>query len=294
MTDRSTMHRRPLLATMLATVVASRGHAAPPPRAAATLTRIALGSCADQDEAQPIWDAVLAYRPDLFLFLGDNVYGDVRSAALVELRAAYSKLATIPGFERLRRDVPLLAIWDDHDYGRNDAGADFPWKQGSKDLFAAFWQLPVDDPRRAREGIHHAQVFGPPGRRVQVILLDTRWFRSPLKRTDQRGAPGKERYVPDDDPAKTMLGETQWSWLEEQLLQPAELRLVASSIQVVAEGHGWERWGNLPRERQRLYDLIGHRLDVAPLDHRQLGHQLLVPAGVERPHALLDQGVGRS
>ena len=91
---------------------------------------------------------------------------------------------------------------------------------------------------------------------MQVILLDTRWFRSALKPSDDRGKPGKERYLPDADPAKTMLGEAQWRWLEEQLRQPAELRLLVSSIQVVAEGHGWERWGNFPLERQRLYRLI--------------------------------------
>jgi alkaline phosphatase D len=91
---------------------------------------------------------------------------------------------------------------------------------------------------------------------VQVILLDTRYFRSPLRPTDRRGAPGRERYLPDDDPAKTMLGEAQWAWLAERLREPAELRLVVSSVQVLAEGHGWERWGNLPRERRRLYDLV--------------------------------------
>ena len=91
---------------------------------------------------------------------------------------------------------------------------------------------------------------------MQVILPDIRWFKSPWKISDQRGAPGKERYVPDDDPAKTMLGEAQWAWLAEELRKPAELRLVASSIQVLAEGHGWERWANFPRERARLYDTI--------------------------------------
>jgi alkaline phosphatase D len=92
---------------------------------------------------------------------------------------------------------------------------------------------------------------------VQVILLDDRWFRSPLRRTDQRNAPGKERYLPDPDPRKTLLGEAQWRWLEQQLRQPAEIRLVLSGIQVLAEGHGWERWGNLPLERERLFRLIG-------------------------------------
>ena len=53
-----------------------------------------------------------------------------------------------------------------------------------------------------------------------------------------------------------MLGEDQWAWLEEQLRTPAEVRLIASSIQVVAEDHGWEKWMNFPHERERLYRLI--------------------------------------
>jgi alkaline phosphatase D len=53
-----------------------------------------------------------------------------------------------------------------------------------------------------------------------------------------------------------MLGEEQWAWLAEQLREPAELRLIVSSVQVVADGHGWERWGNFPSERQRLYNLV--------------------------------------
>jgi alkaline phosphatase D len=91
---------------------------------------------------------------------------------------------------------------------------------------------------------------------VQIILLDLRWFRSPLKASDQRGAPGKERYVPDPDPAKTMLGPVQWAWLAGELRKPAEIRLIVSSTQVLAEGHGWERWGNMPLERQKLLDTI--------------------------------------
>jgi alkaline phosphatase D len=93
-------------------------------------------------------------------------------------------------------------------------------------------------------------------RRVQVIGLDTRWFRSQLLVTDQRGAPGKERYLPDADPAKTMLGEAQWRWLETQLRASADVRVIVSSVQCVVEGHGFERWGNLPAERERLYRLI--------------------------------------
>jgi alkaline phosphatase D len=150
----------------------------------------------------------------------------------------------------------VLATWDDNDYGLNDGGAEFPHKEQSQALFADFWDIPSDDPRRWRPGIYYAETFGPEGKRVHVILLDTRYFRSPLKPSDEPGAPGKERYLPDPDPTKTMLGEAQWEWLGEQLRKPADLRLIVSSMQVLANGHGWEKWGNLPAERQKLFDLV--------------------------------------
>lgn len=222
-----------------------------------TLTRIAFGSCVDQDKPQPIWNAVLEHRPDLFIFAGDNVYGDVTGAEMTELRGAYQRAGAQPGFARVRAAVPrILATWDDHDYGQNDGGADFPHRRAAQRLFADFWGLAADDARRQRDGVYAARSYGEDGKRVQVILLDTRFFRSSLKPTDQRGAPGRERYLPDPDPAKTMLGAAQWDWLRERLAEAADLRLIVSSIQVLAEGHGWERWGNLPVERRRLFDLI--------------------------------------
>ena len=222
----------------------------------APLTRIAFGSCADQDRPQPIWDAILAYRPELFIFAGDNVYGDFRTPDAAALKRAYDKAATVEGYRRLRETVAHLAIWDDHDFGQNDGGAAFPHKAISKDLFLEFWKVPPDDVRRRRDGLYDSRIVGPAGMRVQVILLDTRWFRSALKPTDQRDAPGKERYLPDPDPAKTVLGDAQWAWLAEELRKPAEIRLLVSTIQVLAEGHGWERWGNFPLERQKLFDTI--------------------------------------
>jgi len=220
------------------------------------LSRIAYGSCANQSMAQPIWEAILAYRPDLFIFAGDNVYGDFNSPDGGNLKRAYDIARTIPGYARLRETVNHLAVWDDHDYGLNDGGVEFAHKARSKELFLDFWNVPATDIRRQRDGIYDARVIGPQGMRVQVILLDVRWFRSPLKVTDQRGAPGKERYLPDPDPARTMLGAEQWAWLADELRKPAEVRLIVSSTQILAEGHGWERWGNLPLEKQKLIDTI--------------------------------------
>ncbi|MDB5870749.1 MAG: PhoD-like phosphatase [Ramlibacter sp.] len=256
------MKRRELLAGGLALgalggcAVPAEGSAPGATGPASPLRRIAFDSCFDQtQQQQPIWAPVLADRPDLFIFGGDNVYCGM-PYSLAKLRRAYAQAAESEGMARLRRSVPHLAIWDDHDMGVNDGGADFPFKSEAKAEFLDFWRIAAGDPRRTRDGLYHAQVFGPPGQRVQVILLDARWFRSPWKVTDRRDAPGKERYLPDPDPGKTMLGEVQWRWLEAQLAQPAQVRLIVSGIQVVTDGHGWERWGNFPLERRRLYQSI--------------------------------------
>lgn len=222
-------------------------------------TRIVFGSCADQNEDQSIWNQIAAENPELVLFIGDNVYGDVDSEdpALPELKTAYMRLAQSEPFSRVRAAAPVLTMWDDHDFGMNDAGGSYEYKESAEALYHYVWAVPEDDPRRARPGVYGSWMFGEEeGRRLQLIMLDTRYFRSDLKITDERGARGRERYVPDADPSKTMLGDAQWAWLEAELQKPADLRLIVSSIQIIAEGHGWEAWKMLPAERARLYALI--------------------------------------
>ena len=241
---------------------------------AAPVTRLAFGSCNKQYSRQDYWDAIAEADPDLFVFLGDNVYGDALTAdpSLPELRAAYYKQAASEPFADLRAEVPVIAVWDDHDFGLNDAGREFSLKAEAERLFEDAWALPPDDPRRTRPGVYHETTLGPDGQRVQIILLDTRYFRSPLTRTDEYGAAGKERYVPSADPDQTYLGETQEAWLEEALSQPADLRILVSSTQVIADGHGWEAWRTHPLARQRLYDQLaraeGRTLIVTGDRHR--------------------------
>jgi alkaline phosphatase D len=221
--------------------------------AADALQRIAFGSCAKESRPQPIWDAILALRPQLYLGLGDNIYGDTEDMDL--LRAKWQKLAEIPGFKRLRQQCRVLMTWDDHDYGVNDGGAEYPKRRESQQVFLDFLGEPSDSPRRQQEGIYTSALFGPPHQRVQVILLDTRYHRSPLKSKAER-KPNEGPYEPNPDPNATVLGEAQWQWLEAQLKVPARLRLIGTSIQFVAEDHGWEKWANFPYERQRFIDLL--------------------------------------
>ncbi|MGQ0430669.1 MAG: alkaline phosphatase D family protein [Gammaproteobacteria bacterium] len=240
----------------------------PHPELGRTLARIGFGSCAEASKAQPIWDAVLARKCDLFIFLGDNIYADTRDMAV--LRAKYAELAAQPGFARLRGETPVVAIWDDHDYGENDAGGEYPMKDESRRIFLDFWGEPAGSPRRDRDGVYGCYVFGPPGRRVQVILPDLRYNRTPLVTHDLGGvddeawvrarlAAGLEvpgPHLRNPDPKATMLGERQWQWLERQFEVPAELRLFGSSLQVLADFTGWEAWINFARDHQRLIDLI--------------------------------------
>ncbi|MFN7955687.1 MAG: alkaline phosphatase D family protein [bacterium] len=225
--------------------------------AAAPLSRIVFGSCIRQGAPQPIWDAIVQYAPDATVLLGDNVYADTEDMA--RMRALYAQLAAEPGFQRLRAATRLYATWDDHDYGGNDAGAEYPMRAESKRAFLDFLGEPADSPRRLRDGVYQSYVLGPEGRRVQIILLDLRWVRSPLVSglagTSPSGGP-IEGYLPNDDPAATILGPDQWSWLARELERPAELRLIGSSIQVLAEDHPYEKWRNFPRERDRLLALI--------------------------------------
>lgn len=236
-----------------------------------TLTRIAFGSCAKSDKPQPIWDAVLAAQPDLFIFLGDNVYLDTRDPEV--MRRKYAELAAQPGFQKLKASVPILAIWDDHDYGENDAGADYPMKEESRRQFLDFFGVPDDSPRRTRDGIYTSHVFGPAGRRVQILLPDLRWNRTPLvplelgdqdydtwvdrRAADGRSTPGP--YMRNPDLMATQLGETQWRWLEDQLSAPAEIRVLGSSLQVLADFAGWEGWVNFAHDHQRLIAAIRDR-----------------------------------
>ncbi len=221
------------------------------------LQRIAFGSCAKQDQPQPIWESVVAAQPQLFLFIGDNIYGDTEDMALLQQR--WDLLGAQPGYQLLKQTCPVLATWDDHDYGSDDAGVEYTKKRESQQLFQDFFGIPKDSPRRQQEGVYSSEVFGPPANRVQVILLDTRYFRSPLMKGFLPGEPGdgfRGKYAPNPDPAATILGDAQWKWLEQQLRTPAEIRIICSSYQFLPDEHGSESWGKFPLERARLLNLI--------------------------------------
>ena len=208
---------------------------------------IGFGSCIDQDLPQPIWQAIEAKNVDAFIFLGDNVYGDHPSGKLEKLRKSYISQSTkLPKWLNKKK---VISIWDDHDYGINDGGSDFKNKRESQKLFLDFWKIPEDDPRHNRDGLYFNELIEIDDFKVNLIVLDTRFFRSKL-------SSAKSPYVPTNNTDTTILGDEQWNWFEGVINRDSDLILVLSSIQILATEHVFERWDLFPHERQKMIKLL--------------------------------------
>jgi alkaline phosphatase D len=209
--------------------------------------RFGLGSCIHQDEPQPIWRAVKKDNLDGFIFLGDNVYGDSPSLKLNKMARAYKKQKN--NFPAWLMEKDILAIWDDHDYGKNDGGSEYNLKKEAQELFLEFWDIPANDIRQSREGIYFDVIKNLDDMKIHIIGLDTRYFRSELKGS-------KSSYKDNTDNDATVLGKSQWKWLTSSLKKDSDLVILLTSIQLLATEHRFEKWSNFSLERKRLIDLI--------------------------------------
>ncbi len=189
----------------------------------ATIKVVAFSSSANQDVAQPIWATIAGNNPDLFLFMGDNVQAS--KAGQKSLTEQYHKLDHISGYRSFREKIPFMATWNDKDYGQKE--------------FLQYWAYVANSTSFGQEGIYHAKIIGPKKKQVQIVMLDTRSFRTKA-----------------DDAKATLLGDIQWDWLEGQLKRPAQVRMIVSSIPLIATEHGTDRWADFPKERQRFFDLL--------------------------------------
>lgn len=223
-------------------------------------TKIAFGSCGWEGHPLPIFNSIVEHDPDLFVFLGDNIYGDTKS--MDTLRAKYEQLASKSSYQNLKQNVPIIATWDDHDYGWNDSGKSYPFKEESKEIFLDFFEEPADSPRRNRAGIYQSYFYNYSKKTLQIILLDERTFRSDLipytggYDDDARYGFYRPDYSKHVQDTAQFLGEEQWVWLESELKKPADIRIIGSGTQFGIEWNGYEAWVNFPHEQQRMLDLI--------------------------------------
>ena len=210
---------------------------------------IAFGSCLDNEEPSDLLDSIHA---DAFIFLGDNIYADTSSRYIMTW--LYNRLSCKPSFQSLVSRIKYtMSIWDDHDYGVNDAGAEYGMKDVSQQIFLDFWRVPDDSERRRKDGgVYGSYRFSDGRASVLIVMLDLRYFRDSLKVCKR----AQGWYCSADN--GTMLGDAQWAWLERTLRANEDVGLViiASSTQFGAQSYGYETWRNLPHEQARLMLLL--------------------------------------
>ncbi|MDX2302731.1 MAG: alkaline phosphatase D family protein [Microscillaceae bacterium] len=208
--------------------------------------KIAFGSCSRHEKAQPLWTTVYESDPDVWIWLGDIVYGDTEDMTL--LRQKYDIQKSHPDYQKIREKSKIIGVWDDHDYGVNDGGKSYPKKEESQQILLDFLDVSPDSPLRKQKGAYSSHSFAVDGQEIKVILLDARYFRDSLQRVDRVYQPNLTGEV---------LGEEQWKWLENELKNSkAALHIIGSGIQFIPEEHPYEKWANFPAERKRFFDLL--------------------------------------
>ncbi len=212
------------------------------------LSRIAFGSCS-KDEEQQLWQEIINQKPHLWIWLGDNIYGDTQDTAV--LRKKYKRQKENVDYQRMLKAMPVIGTWDDHDYGVNDGGKYNSKKKECKEVLLEFLDVPASADVRKHEGVYSSYTYGSLGKKIKIILLDTRYFRDTLEASTIQGT----RYSINNK--GDVLGEPQWAWLEKELTDSdADVHIVGSSIQFIPEEQGFEKWANFPKARQRFLDLL--------------------------------------
>ena len=220
------------------------------------LTTIAFGSCDHQYNPNKLWDEINAENPQLFIWGGDIIYGDTYN--MDTLKHKYNLQKSHPGYQKLLANTMITGTYDDHDYGVNDGGKNYPHKKESRDLLFDFLDVKKKDRARKKEGAYSSYTYGPKGKQVKVLNLDTRYFRDSLEREKYINPnTNKEEFRYKMVEGRDILGEEQWAWLEKELKNSkAEINIINSSIQVISSEHAYEKWANFPTAQKRLYDLI--------------------------------------
>ena len=212
---------------------------------------VAFGSCNMPLELNPFWDDILAENPDVWIWGGDIVYADTDD--IDRLKAIYAQQDTVQGYANLKAAVPIIGTWDDHDFGVNDGGSEFAVKKESQQVFLDFMGVPKDSERRNQEGVYTSHDYTTLQGKIKILILDTRYFRSELLKDEDPD----RRYKPNEADDATVLGEAQWKWLQNELNHSdADFNLIMSSIQFLSGEHGFETWGNFPKEVEKLENMI--------------------------------------
>ena len=221
---------------------------------------LAAGSCARVAANGSVYDAVAAVDPLLFLALGDIHYSNLDSSDPADFRGAYDLMLGQPAQAALFREVPVAYVWDDHDYGPNNADGSSP----SRDAARTAYRQAVPHAPLADEGtINQAFTIG----RVRIVLSDNRSARS----------------------GDTMLGPDQLDWLIDELTTASRthaLVIWGNPVPWIGEANpAGDGWSGYAEERstiaQALADADVHNLVMVSGD----AHMVALDDGTNSAYA---------
>ncbi|MEO6328529.1 MAG: alkaline phosphatase D family protein [Ginsengibacter sp.] len=191
------------------------------------------GSCAYFNE--PVYDRpgkpyggdssifeTMANTPAAFhVWLGDDWYTrevDFCSPWGLNYRASHDR--SLPVLQKFMASMPQYAIWDDHDYGPDNAGKSYFLKEESRKVFMKYWCNPSYG--EEGKGIYTKISYSD----VDIFLTDDRYFRSEDKIPDSlHGQPNT---------GKSFFGAMQMEWLKNSLLfSDATFKVIAVGSQVL-------------------------------------------------------------
>ena len=207
---------------------------------------IAIGSCMRVGTNGSVFDTIAALDPTVFIQAGDFHYANIGDDDPGAFRDVMDVNLSQPGPSNLFRSVPIAYVWDDHDYGPNNADASSPSRPAALEVYRqytpSYTTTGPDDP------IYQAFDVGD----VRVIMTDPRSARTPSDHAD--------------DATKTMLGAAQKAWLKDELLAARDthaLTLWVSPVGWIGEATAdGDAWAGYSTERRELANfIVEHDID---------------------------------
>lgn len=211
--------------------------------------KIAFVSSIEAQGDLSLWGTIREKNPDLIVIVGNSMNYSNFDNKLSQ--APFKKLEESADFQYLKKQIPIVATWSDLDYGLRGGDSTYPLKNEAKEKFLEYWSYILPHQKAGTEGIEHALMFGQGDSKLQVILLDTRFYAD-----EWLSDRGNQSLSKNWNPRATLLGSKQWKWLAEQLDEPAKYRLIISPLPLGFKSGEKERWALLPYERQKFFDTV--------------------------------------
>ncbi len=191
-----------------------------------------------------IFETMAKEKAAFMLWLGDEWYTrevDYYSEWGLWYRASHER--SLPILQNFWKAMPQYALWDDHDYGPNDIGANYILKETSRDIWKKYWCNPSYGENG--QGIYTMISWGD----ADIFMTDDRWWRSADETKDT--VDGKP------NPEKRMLGKQQMEWLKNSLLYSnATFKIIATGSQVLNPISPFDKWWDFPAEYDELMNFL--------------------------------------